>query len=214
MNEKLKYILGLIIYAVCFLLLSYALARISSCKKVGDIGNTIIIHDTTVVTRYEREVKRDTVVKWYERITSRKPEPEYIYVQKTDSVFSEKFKSYDFMLKVDKAGDMLIIKALNEKDSLIKEYIWSEVGRDFILTSQHKNISLKTQKLYWTGVTSRFALRGDIRTLKDINECDYTAGLNTGISYMDKLTLTLGAEYSLKNKSAYLNLELNCRLFR
>jgi hypothetical protein len=214
MNDKLKYILGLIIYAVCFLLLSYALARIASCKKIGDIGNTIIIHDTTVVTRYEREVKRDTVVKWYERIALRKPEPDYVYVQKTDSVFSEKFKTYDLMLKVDKAGDVLIIKALNKSDSLIKEYVWSDIGRDFILTSQNKNLSLKTQNLYWTGVTSRFALRNDLRTLKEITEYDYTAGLNTGISYMDKLTLTLGAEYSLKNKSAYLNLELNCRLFR
>ncbi|MCX6162104.1 MAG: hypothetical protein NTV87_12335, partial [Ignavibacteriae bacterium] len=148
------------------------------------------------------------------RIALRKPEPDYIYVQKTDSVFSEKFKTYDLMLKVDKAGDVLIIKALNKSDSLIKEYVWSDVGRDFILTSQNKNLSLKTQNLYWTGVTSRFALRNDLRTLKDITEYDYTAGLNTGISYMDKLTLTLGAEYSLKNKSAYLNLELNCRLFR
>ena len=90
--------------------------------------------DTTTRTRYEKEIKKDTVIKWYDKIKWKQSPPEKIYYQKVDSVFQEKIKYKDLMLKVDKHGEDLKIFAINENDSIIKEYYF-KVNDDFIATS-------------------------------------------------------------------------------
>lgn len=114
-------------------------------KQVVTPG-TVIIHDTTTIVRYDTEVQRDTIIKWYEKIIKVEREPEKIYIQKIDSVFLEKIKYHDLMLKVDKKGNTLKIFAVNEKDSTLKEYFFHGIYNNFTATSATGKIFVTKNK--------------------------------------------------------------------
>ena len=141
---------------------------------------TIFIHDTTTLTRYQTELKRDTIIKWYEKIVWKEVKPEIIYSQKVDSIFIETIKYKDLMLKIEKKGNNLKIFAVNISDSLIKEYNFADVGQDFTATSTTGNIFVKSKKLYWTGFEPY--LNYSLNNLK-WKEGEFNIGLRTGLEY-------------------------------
>jgi hypothetical protein len=180
-----------------------------SCGKDPAISETIYVHDTTVVTRYLTELKTDTVIKWYERIIYKNVHPDVVYEQKVDSIFIERIRYKDVMLKVEKSGNKVRIYAVNQKDSLLKEYIFSSVGNDFTATATDNNIFLKTKKFYWSGLITELKATSKINKLAEYRDYEYTAGIKTGVSYYDKLYLLGGIEYPMKLQEPLLKLELN-----
>jgi hypothetical protein len=159
-------------------------------------GGTIIKRDTFVVTRYETELVKDTVIKWHEKIIKTKSEPEIIYVQKIDSVFFEKIRYKDLMLKVDKYKNNLKIFAVNENDSLIKEYFFPNVYNNFTAVSATGNIVVKTSDFEWSGLNTSLSfqrqLKSDISWSNLFNESFFAAAtVKSGITFKDKLSLNL-----------------------
>ncbi|HEY5122527.1 MAG TPA: hypothetical protein VIK14_02200, partial [Ignavibacteria bacterium] len=87
----------LLILSSIFLILSY----LSGSRN----SDNLILHDTTIVTRYKRELIRDTVIKWYEKVKYIRNKPEEIRYQKADSSNEAEIKDKDMMFKIDKEKD-------------------------------------------------------------------------------------------------------------
>lgn len=166
-----------------------------------------VIPDTNITVRYEKEIKRDTIIKWYEKILYKKAEPEKIFYQKTDTVFVEDSKKLDLMLQVKKENGKLIIKAINQNGITIKEYIYEDVGKNFIAVSQKNNIYVKSKKFNWERINPVL----DVQCLLSNGKVNYNLGVETGINYKEKAGINAGIIYSFNNKELFLNTNLKIR---
>lgn len=165
-------------------------------------NKNIFLKDTNLLIKYEKEIKRDTVVRWHEKIFYKKPEPQIIYYQKTDTVFIEKTKDLDLMLQVKKENRKLIIKAVNQNGKIIKEYVYDDVSNEFIATSQKKNIFVKSKNFYWNKIYPIINLQYSMLNEKEIN---YNFGLESSINYKNKIELNAGLHYSPIEKDLIIN---------
>lgn len=168
-------------------------------------SETIYHTDTLTVERYSEKVKRDTVIRWYEKVIYKEVEPEKIYVEKIDSIFIETIKYKDLILRVEKTRNKLSIFAVNLRDSLLKEYNFADVGQEWTATSVTGNVFLKSKRVTWYGIEPYiFYSQND---LKDWTINKFGAGIRTGIT-LNRLKLTIGAEFGedkgkLKLESSY-----------
>lgn len=206
------------------LLIAFLLMMLKiNCDSTPTPG-VIIKHDTTVITRYE-EGQTDTIVKWYDRIIYVHPESDTIYVQKVDSVFIEQTRYKDVMLQVKKSKDHLTIFALNEKDSILKEYNFDGVYNSFTATSTFRNVLVSSSAFEWTGVNTSLSFQRKLESRLALNNIfkevpDVTASLRSGIAYKNRLTvnaLLQFTRYSLPitdNPSPFLGIELNYKLIK
>jgi ATP-dependent RNA circularization protein (DNA/RNA ligase family) len=193
MSQPVKFFVGLLIYAAVFAALWFVVKKFAPQMDAGITPGTVIIHDTTTVIRYNNEIRRDTVIKWYERIVTKQSDPVIIYKQKVDSVFLERIRYQDVMLKLEKRGKNLKIFAVNEKDSTLKEYFFDDVYSNFTATSAVGNIFVKSNR--YELEPFRFSLRigGPVDT--------WSQNKQVSLSYEPKLkimeTLELDAILSL-----------------
>ena len=175
-------------------------------------------------TQREREVQRDTVIKWYEKIIYKQSEPEIVYVQKikrdtihrTDSILITRYRSFDLITKLDKSGNNLIVKTYNDRDSLLKEYTFSDVYNDFTITSQTNNLFVKTNKLQWDGLSGFISAEAKEKSTTGkpvLLNLDYRVGLSTGYTFQNKLSASASAGYDFPfSNSLFINLNLKVRL--
>jgi hypothetical protein len=168
----------------------------------------LILTDTSLLTRYREELKKDTAIKWYEKIINKKPEPDIVYVQKTDTVFIETTKDIDLMLQVKKSDNKLIIRAVNQNGGILKEYIYEDVYNNFSATSKKENIYVKTEKIYWNGLNSIINLQWPIFN-KRKPFCNF--GLESGINYKNAIQINAGILYSPGPKDLLLNTNLKIK---
>lgn len=199
---RISVVLTIIIFAIVIM-------KLRACKS-DDVQptSTIYIHDTTVVERYKESVKKDTVIRWFEKIIYKKSEPEKVYYTKTDSLFIREVEKLDVMLSVEKKSRGLFIYAFNERDTLAKQYVFTDVGREFTVIAQSGKLFVKSKKFYWDGVSflagANVAPDG-ISKLKNYNP---TVGLRTGISYLDKFGIEFGTNYEFKSNQLSLTMNL------
>lgn len=154
-----------------------------------------VLNDTSLVSRYEREIKRDTVYRFIDRIVYRNAKPDVVYVQKTDTIFNEKISGYDLPLKLEKSGSELILKAVNFKDSVLKEYVYRNVGKDFSVSSARNgfNIRSKNFSLDEPEISFKAAyLPGEKTTCYELSG-------EAGFSFRDKVSLHAGCGYETRN---------------
>ena len=144
-----------ILAAIVLILLIFATIKIFNCKPLPnpDYPTTIVMHDTTTLIRYETKLQRDTIIKWYEKIIYKESKPTYIYYQKIDSIFIDKIKAYDFMLRVQKSGDKLFITAVNLDGHILKEYIYDNVSDNFTAVSKDSAIYVKSKIFEYEGIS-------------------------------------------------------------
>ena len=95
----------IIVILSIFIIILFILSK-RSCTNNSD---TLVIHDTAIVTRYEKEIRQDTVIRWFEKLKYVRNKPEEIHYQKVDSNIIEGFKENDLIFKIDKKKDELII---------------------------------------------------------------------------------------------------------
>jgi hypothetical protein len=199
-------------YINWFLVLIIIILLIIIFKQIfpreSDKSNTIIEKDTTILTRYEKELKKDTIIKWYEKVIYKKSEPEKIYLQKIDTLFIEKVKKLDLMLQVKKENNKLIIKAINQNGKTLKEYIYDDVYTNFTAVSQKDNIYVNSKMFYWNRINSILNLQWSIFNEKKLN---VNFGLETGVNYKNKIDLNTGIIYSPGNKDLILNTNLKIK---
>lgn len=197
--EKLTLALKYIIAFFIGISVSYFFTRI-----FGPEQDTVYIRDTTIAEKYKTDIKRDTVVKWHEKIIYKKNEPEKIsYQEVKDTVFIEKFKEQDVMIHLKKEKDNLIIRALNQDNKLLKEYIYTETGRDFTAVSGKNNISVKSKSIYWSGINVRTDIGYLTANKNNISDKEFRIGLETGVNYLDRYHINCGIEYMLISGNLY-----------
>ncbi|HEY5535892.1 MAG TPA: hypothetical protein VIL99_13285 [Ignavibacteria bacterium] len=189
----------LLILSSIFLILSY----LSGSRN----SDNLILHDTTIVTRYKRELIRDTVIKWYEKVKYIRNKPEEIRSQKADSIIAADFKDKDLMFKIDKVKDNMIIKTLNSRDSLIKEYHFSNTGRDFSLISQKNNIYLKSKLFYFSGINLMIGY--DIYKDKELS-----LAISSGINWRERIYLEGFAGYNFHKRNINTGIHLNIKILK
>lgn len=195
MSRPIKYILSAAALIIILGMMYLALTHMKGCDK-QELKVQQIVYDTSVVTRYETKIKRDTVIKWYEKIIYKEVKPNTVFVQKVDTQFIEKTKSMDVMLNVNKKGRDLTIYALNQYGQLLKEYHYT-VGDDFTASSATNKLVVKTKKFYWTGLeasTEAYIKPGELIHKDFYTKFNYRASVESGISYYDYLSLKLGIE--------------------
>lgn len=169
-------------------------------KDKNNIG--VLEKDTNLLLRYQNEVKKDTVIKFFEKIVHKKSEPEKIYYQKTDTQFIEKTKELDLILKMNKKDRKLIIETINQNGKTIKEYIFDDVNKDFDVISQKSNIYVKSRTFYWNKIN---AILNFNWLIPDKKKIQYGIGVETGINYKSKIDLNTGVLYLPNEKNILLN---------
>jgi hypothetical protein len=202
-KKYINWFLVLLIIILLIIIFKY----IFPGRRDGALHN-VYINDTNVLVRYENEIRRDTVIKWYEKIIYKKSEPEKIYYQKIDTIFTEKTKDLDLMLQVKKENKKLIIKAVNQNGRILKEYVYDDVSNDFTAVSQKENIFVKSKTFYWNSISSIFNVQW---SMFNKNKPDYNFGLETGINYKEKIEINSGILYSPAEKDLFLNTNLKIK---
>jgi len=180
-------------------------------KQSNLLDNVRYVHDTTIVERYHTEVKQDTVIKWFEKLTSKEIKPEVVYFDRVDSVFVLKVQDLDVMLSVTKQGDKLHIYALNQNGKILKQYVYDNVGSDFTATSQNNNIFVKSKLWYWSGLKFNFETYAPLTEIG--SEYNFRLSAETGISYKNKLDLNLGIERDFNTGVNSLKLKTSYKIF-
>jgi hypothetical protein len=201
-----KYLL--IIPAILLIAGSYLLMR-NFFFSNQDNPLTIIRHDTTLITRYKTEIKKDTIIKWYQKIVYKKANPDTIYFQKTDTAFIESTDKMDLMLQVKKERDKLFIKTVNKEGNILKEYVYKNIYDNFSLISLKDNIYVKTGKFEWLGIYGEFNAGFSFDNFK---ETDYKPGIGTGLIFMKRFEAGTSVYYSTLNKKIFVNANLKIKL--
>ena len=177
-----------------------------------EIINRQIIPDSTVQVRYETETKRDTVIKWYEKIIYKTVEPTEIRVQSVDTIFKQGVARLDIVLKGEKDGSTFRVYAFNEDNMKIKEYIFENVGRDFTFNSVTNNVILKTQKVTFDGFylnagAHSFIPANETATLQGFKKnFDYSAGVGLGYTIYNNINFDFNTSYLIKEQNLKFNL--------
>lgn len=177
--------------------------------KDNDESYTAYIADTNIVSKYNNEIKRDTVYKIIDRIVAKKEKPEKIYIQKIDTIFIDKIKNYDLPLRIEKSNSQLKIQSININDSLLKEYVYKDVTKDFILTSVKNNLQLKTQNFYFykpeIGVNYQYNINN--------KKSNYSLSLESGIAFRDRITLNAVSIYKSEPKEFEFGFSLKFKIY-
>jgi hypothetical protein len=203
MNIWIKLVSG----AILVLLVAAVFYFVKNNKS----DEAIFIPDTNIIVRYEKELKRDTVYKFTDKVVYKKSEPEKIYIQRADTVFINRINSFDLPIRIEKRGDVLNVKAVNIKDSVLKEYVFRDMSRDFVLNSVNRNLLLKSKNYYFEKPLFSFSLNYPLSEKSTYPE--YTLGLESGLSYREKMFLTAGIKYGTKEEKLKLGISLKYKPF-
>lgn len=219
---KENYAVAIVIALLSFILLIVFKIRSDYVSTPG----VIIRSDTTIITKYETAAA-DTVVKWYDRIIYSHPPADTVYIQKVDSVFIQQTRWKDVMLSVKKSKDKLTVFAINEYDSLLKEYSFSNIGNSFTALSTYHNVLVESSDFEWTGLnlslsalvspdqlsTNNYQLSTNNYQLSTDNYQLLTQ-IESGLQYKSRITLSALAQYDLRTAVPSLGLKLSYKLIK
>jgi uncharacterized protein YpmB len=173
-------------------------------------NDTVYIHDTTVQTRYEIQLQKDTVTKWYEKVYIKEVKPDTIRYQRVDSVFIESQKDKDLILGFDKKGTDLRIWALNMNKQLLKEQLFTGVYNTFSAYSANDKVVVKTEVWEWNRVKLGYEHK---RNVNDLKTFEHSVDVLTGVSFKERISLDAGLEYHLQEKDLKLKGKLTLTIF-
>ena len=197
---------GLIICCLLFVICYLVFARRSGLTEYPE---TIVMHDTTTLIRYETKLQHDTVIKWYEKVIYKESKPTYIYYQTVDTVFLKSIKGYDFMLRVQKDGDKLYITAVNLDGHIIKEYIYDDVSDNFTAVSKDSAIYVKSKFFEYEGIS----LCTQLMFPPEDHRFSVVPGLSSNFKLFNKVSLMPFAGYDFRLSTFDFRLLISLKLF-
>ncbi len=211
---KDNYGLALVVALLIGILLVFLKIRSDSVYTPG----VIMRSDTLVVTRYET-LSADTVIKWYDRIIYSHPPADTVYIQKVDSFFIQQTRWKDVMLSVKKSKDKLTVFALNEYDSLLKEYSFSNIGSSFTAMTTYRNVLVESSDFEWTGLNLSLTYLKNydnniLSSPRDLGGDLIPLQIESGFSYHNRITLSALAQYDLRAAVPSLGLKLSYKLIK
>jgi hypothetical protein len=195
--SKILFVLSIVILSVS-LFIAY--------KSGQGSRTTDFIPDTAVITRYEKTIARDTVIKFTDRFIYKYPKPEKIYMQKTDTVFLNRKLSYDLPLRIEKENGELKINTINFLDSTFKEYLFKNTGGNFTLNAAEKKLLLKTRNFGFDKPS--FGAGIIYPSFRNPEDWDMKITAETGFSFREKAFLILSGNYYVKEQRVNLSLSL------
>lgn len=212
MKKIIYWIIGIVVFT---LLVWYGLRVINGFIDKEATSRSKIIYDTNTTARLKQDWKADTVILWRDKILYKQSDPKIIYVQ-SDSLVRENLRNKDLMISLKKENDILRIFAHNSEDSVIKEYFFEGVNRDFTATAMTGNIMVKSQKFYWNGISAESEIGlnlNDLSKYDKINSYTKTISLSTGWNYEEKIGFDVGVKYDfdLKNYSLLTKLKFTIK---
>jgi hypothetical protein len=189
-----KNILIIIVGIVLGAVLYYFVTNFFGCNQ--SIRGANRVPDPDVVYRYLTELEEDTTKAWW-NFRWNKPTPEIIYETKVDSQFYEVIKYHPVILKGRKEGDRFKVFALSH-DSLLQEFVFKDVGRDFTFASKPHGVSIKSKRIYFNSPYIEINQTQPLFIGTKLK--DGGLGISTGmdVSYMDKVTLGVELNYQSK----------------
>jgi hypothetical protein len=167
---------------------------------------TDIIPDTAVITRYEKTIARDTLIKFTDRFIYKYTKPEKIYIQKTDTVILGRILNYDLPLRIEKKSGELKINTINFPDSSFKEYLFKNTGGDFTLYAAEKKLLLKTRNFGFDKPS--FGSGIIYPSFRNPEDWDVKISAETGFYFREKAYLMLSGNYYIKEQKVNLSLFL------
>lgn len=214
MKEFFKYILFIII-VVIIIYGGWKLTEWFIDKEIHKRAE-LIVPDTLIVERIKTVMKTDTVIKWYEVPFYKESKSEIIYIQ-SDSLIRAGLENKELIISLQKENDRLKIFTHNKSDSIVKEYNFSDVNRDFSATATNRSIFIKSQKFYWNGINLSTELRlplNNLQSFKNLNMYEKNLDLSTGFNYKEKLSLDFGINYNINTKDYFLFSKLNYKILQ
>lgn len=212
-------ILKITAYTILFLALAAGFIAVvtsmQSCNKIKLDGYVPTRIDTVLDVRYYETVKRDTVIKLIEKPFYVKGEPVLIEYKKVDTVFIENAKKLDLVLSLKKSGNRIDAYTINFNDTILKKTIYTNIGNDFILTSQAGKVFIKSKRFYFNGVNAALVYQQPLDAdFKKLQLNNAGVKVSTGLNYMDMISLDAGLQYTLKRKELFAFTELNFRFLK
>lgn len=150
-----------------------------------------------VKSNYEESYKKDTEIKFVDRIVYKQLPPKVIYEQKVDTVFIEKQKDKDLILQIEKDGTALKATTVNINGQKIKEYHFKDVSNDFKLTSQDSSLYLKSLMWEWEGISlgGGYQYSSYDSTLKTFNANNLYLTALARLRLLNKYNFSVGTKY-------------------
>jgi len=203
-----------ILFLILFLGIFIALMNISACKKIYIDDKPVTVIDTVLDVRYYETVKHDTVIKLIEKPFYTKADIEIVYVNKVDSVFINNAKKLDLVLSLTKKGNRIDAYTININDTLLKRTLYTNVGNDFVLTSQAGKVFIKSKRFYWNGLNVSLQYDQPVNDLKKFNTDNFSASLTTGVNYLDMFSVDAGIEYNNASKNLNVLSKISYRFLK
>jgi len=204
---KILKISFIAVFLLIILVLSFYTFKYFSIKDKTETIQTI--RDTTIIYRYIQELKKDTVIKWHEKIKYINNKPEKINYQSADSHTVSDIKEKDLIFKLDRHRDNLIIKSIDINDSTIREYYFENTGRDFSLVSQKGNLYLKSRIFYFSGIRIDAVYNFSPEKNKRI-----TLKAGTGINWHERIFLGGNIKYNFSERKFDFECSLGIKIFK
>jgi len=215
MTKTIIYILAFVVLAI----IGYFLFSLWLADKADNTPRPSIQYiqrtDTVLKVEYKDRIKyRNNIIykTVFRDVTPLVPEAQII----RDTVFQNSIQYRDMILTLEKNRKDIIAFGWNEHDSLLKKYIFPNVGSEFIAYADSGAIRIDSKRVTWKGIDA--VIRGSFtvnpKFLRDasgpfIDERNYYAGLKTGITLFDKIGVDGGAYYDYNNASWKLETELS-----
>ncbi len=138
--------------------------------QLGDLQKRIVNLDS--LADYLKNLKQDTVIKWYEKPFKKEAKPETVFVSK-DSIIPDTIWGHwpEAIIDLEKKGHKLSFTSLVPADSwnntaLVKEYLY-DVETDFSIKTKGDGFYVEKPRGFWTkfygglAINAGFKLWGD-----------------------------------------------------
>ena len=186
-----KYI-SFIIYTIFCIALGFTLSKYSDMFYKSGVE---IYADTNLISKYENQIKRDTVIKFIDRIFYKQIRPKSIAFQKADSVFNTKIKNLDVMLDIEAKKDSLKIFSMNFESNTLKEYSFPSGLPEFRLVAQNNDIFYTEKRPIFR---PNFLLGGGYSYLKRENKNSYYIEALVTLRAFDLIDLNLALNTNME----------------
>jgi hypothetical protein len=181
----MKNILCLILIILSFIT-GYYLGKNQIVLKYS---KPLIIHDTTLVEKWESKIAKDTVFTFIDKIIYKEIPAKVITYQKIDTIYLKKVERLNTLLDVSKEKDSLKVFTVNINKSLAREFTFPSTLPEFRLIAKNEDVlyAEKRNILEFEGIKIGGALFYEINEVKP----KYNIEVKTGVGLFRKMNVEL-----------------------
>jgi hypothetical protein len=132
----MKYLINIILLVLSFIA-GYYLGLNGIDPKYS---KPLIIHDTTLVEKWESKIARDTIFKFIDKIIYKEIPATVLTYQKIDTVFIRKVEKLNTLIDVSKENDSLKVFTVNIDKSVAREFTFPSNLPEFRLVAKNDDV--------------------------------------------------------------------------